>query len=222
MSKFELTRKAIAAFGLLGVFTLTCAAQTAAPAAKKKEVKDQGEFEIYNQAIKDAEAMQKAANDAQRNDAVKKEIGDLDTWAQKYPNSDFADDRTYMYMQAYSVSQPPQPLKVIDYGQQLMSKDLKAVFPDPSVGRNILTVLFQVAWNVAALPDPTPDQLSLGEKAAKQLLDFAPQYFVAANKPQGTTDDQWNAARADIEKRAKTALVAITLAPANAALKKND
>ena len=55
-----------------------------------------------------------------------------------------------MYMQAYSTMQPPQPLKVIEYGQQLMAKDLNAVFPDAAGGRNILTVLFQVAWNVAA------------------------------------------------------------------------
>jgi hypothetical protein len=118
--------------------------------------------------------------------------------------------------------QPPQPAKVIEYGQQLMAKDLKTVFPDAAGGRNILTVLFQVAWNVAALPSPTADQLALGEKAARQLLEFAPTYFVPANKPAGTTDEQWTAARADIEKRGKTALVAISLAPANEALKKND
>jgi len=199
---------------------LTCAlAQTpaAAPAgAKQKAVKDQGEFEIYNQAIKDASNPQK-------------EIQDLDTWAQKYPDSDFKDDRLYMYMQAYSTMQPPQPQKVIEYGQQLMAKDLNTVFPsstggrpDAAGGRNILTVLFQVAWNVAALPNPTPDQLALGEKAAHQLLDFAPKYFVPENKPQGTSDADWAKAKADIEGRAKTALVAITLAPANAALAKND
>ena len=198
----------------IGAVVLTCAwAQTppaaGQPAAKQKAVKDQGEFEIYNQAIKDASNPQK-------------EIQDLDTWAQKYPDSDFKDDRLYMYMQAYSTMQPPQPQKVIEYGQQLMSKDLNTVFPGSAGGRNILTVLFQVAWNVAALPNPTQDQLALGEKAAKQLLDFAPKYFVAENKPQGTSDADWNKARTDIEGRAKTALVAITLAPANQALAKNE
>jgi hypothetical protein len=209
MFTIQPTLKALAAVGVLGAMALTCAAQTAAPAAKTKAVKDQGEFEIYNQAIKDA------TNPT-------KEIQDLDTWSQKYPESDFKDDRAYMYMQAYSTMQPPQPLKVIEYGQQLMSKDLKTEFPGPEGGRNILTVLFQVAWNVAALPNPTPEQLALGEKAAKQLLEFAPTYFVPANKPATTSDAEWTAARADIEKRAKLALVAITLAPANQALAKND
>ena len=147
MFNIQPTLKAIAAVGVIGAMALTCAAQTAAPAAKKKAVKDQGEFELYNQAIKDA------SNPT-------KELQDLDAWAQKYPESDFKDDRTYMYMQAYSTIQPPQPLKVIEYGQQLMAKDLNTIFPDAAGGRNILTVLFQVAWNVAALPNPTPDQLA--------------------------------------------------------------
>jgi len=132
MFKIQPTLKAIAAVGVIGAMAFTCAAQTAAPAAKKKQVKDQAEFELYNQAIKDA------SNPT-------KELQDLDSWAQKYPDSDFKDDRTYMYMQAYSTIQPPQPLKVIEYGQQLMAKDLNTVFPDAAGGRNILTVLFQVA-----------------------------------------------------------------------------
>lgn len=185
-------------------------AQTAAPpAAQQKKVKDQGEYEIYNEAIKDA------ANPA-------KEIQDLDTWSQKYPDSDYKDDRLYMYMQAYSKSTPPQPLKVIDYGSQLMSKDLNAVFPGTGGGLNILNVLFLVSWNVAALPAPTTDQLALGEKAGRQLLDFAPKYFTAENKPANLTPEKWAEARGDIEKRTKIALGAMAVAPGNQALAKND
>src|ERR1051325_963174 len=149
MSNIQPALKAIAAVGVLGALALTCAAQTAAPAAKKKEVKDQGEFELYNQAIKDA-TVPPNATPQDREALVQKELKDLDQWSQKYPDSDFKDDRAYMYMQAYSTIQPPQPLKVIEYGQQLMAKDLNTVFPDVAAGRNILTVLFQVGWNVAA------------------------------------------------------------------------
>jgi hypothetical protein len=210
MSKIQSTLKAIAAAGVLGAFALTtCAAQTAAPAAKKKQTKDHGEFEIYNQAIKDAN------NPTQL-------LKDLDTWTQKYPDTDYQDERAYMYMQAYSKIQPPQPLKVIEYGQKLMAKDLKTVFPEPASQQNILTVLFQVTWNVATLPNPTAEQLALGEKAGKQLLEFVPTYFVAANKPASLDDKAWADARADIEKRAKLALTSIRLAPANQALAKND
>ncbi len=199
----------MAAGAAAAALVLTCvsaqAPATGQATEKKKQVKDQGEFEIYNQSIKDAANPQK-------------EVQDLDTWSQKYPNSDFKDDRLYMYMQAYSAMQPPQPQKVVDYGQQLMAKDLNEIFPGAAGGRNVLTVLFQVAWNVAALPNPTPEQLALGDKAAHELLDFAPKYFVASNKPASTSQADWEKARDDIEKRAQTALRAIALAPANQAL----
>jgi hypothetical protein len=180
----------------------------ASAATKVKKVKDQGEYEIYNEAIKDANNPQK-------------EIQDLDTWTQKYPDSDYKDDRLYMYMVAYSKMNPPQPAKVLEYGKQLMDKGLDTVFPDKNSGINKLNVLYQVAWNVAATPTATPDQLALGEKAAKELLEFAPKYFTPENKPASTTPEQWAAARADIEKRAKTALGAIAMIPGNQAMAKN-
>jgi hypothetical protein len=207
----SLAAVAIAAVLLAGpVYGQAPAAQPGAnaPAAQAKKVKDQGEYEIYNQAIKDA-------NDPQ------KEIQDLDTWTQKYPDSDYKDDRLYMYMLAYSKMNPPQPQKVLDYGQQLMNKGLDKVFPEKGGGLNILNVLYQVAWNVAALPNPTPDQLTLGQRAASELIDFAPKYFVAENRPEKTSDADWQKARADIEKRAKTALGAMALVPGNQAMAKN-
>ncbi len=214
------TLKSVAVSTVLGAFVLTGAAPflraqgaaTAQPsgqaAAQTKKVKDQGEYEIYNEAIKDANNPQK-------------EIQDLDTWTQKYPDSDYKDDRLYMYMLAYSKMNPPQPAKVLDYGKQLMDKGLDKVFPEKGGGLSKLNVLYQVAWNVAAMPNATPDQLEAGQKAAKELLDFAPKYFVAENKPESTSAAQWASARADIEKRAKTALGAIALVPGNQAMAKN-
>jgi hypothetical protein len=207
----SLKRMAAAAAGAV---VLTCAwAQSPTAAgpsgAKQKAVKDQGEFEIYNQAIKDASNPQK-------------EIQDLDSWAQKYPDSDFKDDRLYMYFDAYSKMQPPQQQKVVEYGQQLMSKDLNSAFPDAAGKLKILNIYYQVAWNVATLPNATPEQLALGEKAARQLLDLAPQYFVAANKPAGTSEADWNKAKQDTIARAQSALVNITLAPASQAMARND
>lgn len=218
--KIDQTLKSVAVSTVLGAFLLTGAvpflrAQSQAPApasgqpaAKTKKVKDQGEYEIYNEAIKDANNPQK-------------EIQDLDTWTQKYPDSDYKDDRLYMYMLAYSKMNPPQPAKVLDYGKQLMDKGLDNVFAEKGGGLSKLNVLYQVAWNVAALPSATPDQLQLGERAAKELLDFAPKYFVPENKPEATTAAQWASARTDIEKRAKTALGAIALIPGNQAMAKN-
>jgi hypothetical protein len=211
--------ESVAVTAVIGAFVLTGAApflqaQTAAPssgqpaaAAKTKKVKDQGEYEIYNEAIKDANTPQK-------------EIQDLDTWTQKYPDSDYKDDRLYMYILAYSKMNPAQPAKVLDYGKQLMDKGLDTVFPGKDGGLSKLNVLYQVAWNAAAMPNASADQLAQGEQAAKELLEFAPKYFTSENKPAPTTDAQWAAARADIEKRAKTALGAIALVPGNQAMAK--
>jgi len=192
-----------------------CALVGAAPAQKK--VKDQGEYDIYNQAFKDA------ADPA-------KQVADLDSWNQKYPDSEYKDDRVYMYMQAYLKMNPPQPAKVLEYGGELMSKDLGAIFGGPGaeqlaglpVKLTMLNVLYSVALNVASLPDPAADQLALGDKAAHQLLEFAPKYFTPENKPANQTGAAWNAARTEIESKAKTAMIAIALKPGLAAQAKKD
>ena len=201
--------KPVAAAGL--VCALVWAAET------QKKVKDQGEYDIYNQAIKDA------ADPA-------KQIADLDTWNQKYADSEYKDDRVYLYMQAYLKMSPPQPAKVLEYGVQLMSKDLGAIFAGPGTEQvaglpiklTMLNVLYSVALNAAGLPDPTADQLALGDKAAHQLLEFAPKYFTPENKPAAQTDAAWNAARADVEGKARGAIIAIALKPGLAAQAKKD
>src|ERR1039457_3725913 len=101
----------------------------AAPPAKK--VKDQGEYDIYNQTLKD-----------QANPAAL--LKDLDTWAQKYPDSDWKDDRLYYYIAAYNGTN--QPAKVLEVGSGLMARDLKKVYPDPKAGpQQTLTVLYMMS-----------------------------------------------------------------------------
>ena len=70
-----------------------------------------------------------------------KAVTDLDTWKQKYPSSDFKDDRSVFYIQAYAGSR--QPAKALDEAGALMARDLKTVLNDPKNGANQqLTVLF--------------------------------------------------------------------------------
>src|ERR1035437_2782913 len=143
----------------------------AAPTAQpQKKVKDQGEYDIYNNVLKDAGAQ-----------TWPKLLQDLDTWAQKYPESDYKDDRLYYYVQAYSGAN--QPGKELDIAGQLLAKDLKTVFPD---AKQILTVLYLTCVSIQQAPNPTAEQTATGEKAAHALLDFVPAYFVAANKPAAT------------------------------------
>ena len=82
-------------------------------AAKQKQPKDQGEFDIYNEVIKDVSTNNFA-----------KALTDLDTWKQKYPNSDYKDDREVLYVQAYNGAK--QPAKALDTAAPLVARGLDA------------------------------------------------------------------------------------------------
>ena len=208
MHNFYRTLKGIAAVAVMGAVVLTgttrlARAQAAAGAAQpEKKVKDQGEYDIYNQVLKDTDPI--------------KQIQDLDTWTQKYPESDWKDEaRPFMYIQAYHKAK--QPAKVVELGGQLMAKDLKATFkPD-----QILTILFMVCVNMAAIPSPTAAQFETGEKAARALQEFVPTFFTAANKPAGATDAAWNEGKTTMEKVAKDTLMYIASKPGADAMTRN-
>jgi hypothetical protein len=201
------TFQRIAAVAVIGAVVITGTAQFAqAQAAPEKKVKDQGEYDIFNQTIKDA------SNPAQQ-------IKDLDTWTQKYPDSDYKDDRLYYYIQAYN--QTNQPAKVLEIGSQLMGRDLKQVFKDPKTGpQQVLTVLYLMSVNTLKLPNATPDQLAAGEKAARALQDFAGEYFTAANKPPSSSDADWAKTKGDVMSLAKALLMNVAQRPGAEAMTK--
>lgn len=211
------TLKAITAAAVLCAVAVSgFAQQTAAPAqgqpaaAAAKKVKDQGEYDIFNEALKD-----QASN-------PQKAIQDLDTWTQKYPDSDYKWDRLYMYMQAYSKLNPPQPQKVVEYGSQLMNQDLKAIFNDKNGPLSILNILYLVSTNITALPNPTPEQMELGKKAAERLKQETQAYFTPANKPAGTPDAAWAKAKSDLDSAADHTLLYLDVLPANQAMARKD
>src|SRR6516225_8982345 len=174
--------------------------------AQEKKVKDQGEYDIFNQTLKDQ------ANPAQQ-------IKDLDTWTQKYPDSDYKDDRLYYYIGAYNLAK--QPAKVLEIGSQLMARDLKSVFKDPKQGpQQVLTVLYQMAVNIMQIPNATPEQLAAGEKAARALGEYANEYFTAANKPAGTSDADWAKTKGDVVNLSKAVLMNLAQRPGMEAMTK--
>jgi len=208
----------LAAFAVMGAVVITGTAQFAraqAPAAQpaagaqaaapEKKVKDQGEYDIFNQTIKDAN------NPAQQ-------IKDLDTWTQKYPESDYKDDRLYYYIQAYN--QTNQPAKVLEIGTQLMNRDLKQVFKDPKTGpQQVLTVLYLMSVNTLK-PGVSPELMASGEKAARMLQDYVGEYFTAANKPAATSDAEWAKTKNDVASLSKAVLVNLALRPGAEAMTK--
>lgn len=178
----------------------------AAAAQPEKKPKDTAEYDLIRAVMGEAQSNPQKA------------ITDLNTWSQKYPQTDFADERTFYYLQAYSSMNPPQPEKVLDYGSQLLGKDLNAIFK--STPQLILETLFRTAS--VRVPNPTPAQLAIIEKAATQLKSFIPTYFTAANKPAQVSDADWAKAKDQIEAAANGAQLYVAAVPGDQAAAKGD
>ena len=196
---------AIAAIGAIVFAGAVRQASAQGTAKPEKKYKDQGEYTVFNDVVKDVNG-----------NNFTKAVTDLDTWTQKYPQTDFANERTYYYLRAYSGSN--QPAKVLEIASQLMSKDIKASYS----AFDALNIYALSAYSVRQLPNASPDQLAIGEKAAKEGLEFVPTYFVAANKPAAASDDQWNQAKAKVESDMRAALLFVAMLPGTQAQNKKD
>jgi hypothetical protein len=196
----------IAAVAALGAVVLTGTASLANAQAAEKKYKDQGEFDVYNEVTKDI----------QQNN-FNKALTDIETWKQKYPDSDFKDARTLLQLQAQNSA--GQWDKALGTAAELMNRNLDTVFTDPKTSaQDVLKVLFTatvaVQQGIQKGANVTPEQLATGEKAAKQLLDFN-------KKPEGTSDADWATARTQLQAAAKAALLQVAGYSGDAALKKN-
>jgi len=169
------------------------------PAAKKYK---EGEFDIYSAAAKDVGAR----NFAQA-------IKELDTWKQKFAETDFKTERQTLYILAYSGA--GQFDNTVDAAAPLIASGVDTVFPDPKDGpAQAIQVLFAAATAIVRLPNPTADQLATAGKAAQQLLDYN-------RKPAGLSDDDWGKARAQLQPPAKAALLYIAMLPGSQAMAKS-
>lgn len=154
--------------------------------APQKKVKDQGEYDLYNSAV--------TATDPS------KKLQYLNQWTEKYPDTDFKEERLQLY------DQVNQPAKVVELGEKLLASDSKS-----------LVALTLVAGNVQKLPSPTADQMAAAQKAAQTLLDN-----LDSLKPAGTADAAWDQVRPKLEGLAKGTLVWIVDKPGEDALQKKD
>jgi hypothetical protein len=157
---------------------------------QQRQFKTQAEYDLYAEAAKDL-----AANNPQ------KAITELDTWKQKFPDSEFKDDRTALYVQAWVASN--QPGKAMDLAAEIIGKDLNP------------NVLYVIAQAIQRISDPTPAQLQTGAKAARALQAFE-------RAPEGVTAEQWAQARKEMEATARAALLYTDLIPSTQALKKKE
>lgn len=200
MHKFLGIVSRTAAIAVLSAVVITGTVQNAR--AQEKKWKDTDEYNMFNAA-----AQKVAANPAGA-------IADLDAWKAKYPSSDYKDDGTVIYMQAYVTAK--QPAKALDVAADLVNRGVDTAFTDPKTGpSNAIKVLYFASAAIAQVPNPTPEELATAAKAAKALLDYN-------RKPEGTDDAAWNQARQQLQPVAKTALLYIAMLPGNQAFDKKD
>ena len=166
----------------------------------EKKVKDQGEYDLYNAVLKDIQG-----------NNFQKAIADLDTWSQKYPDTDYKDERKAYYVQAYAGA--GQPAKAVGTAGDLLSHDPDAAFPGPEGQATVIRLLYNTAWAISQVPNPTPGELATGEKAAHRLMDYDKQL-------PNVTAEQWAQARADMKQKAQAALLYIGMLPGSQAMAK--
>jgi hypothetical protein len=95
-------------------------------------------------------------------------VSAIDDWKQKYPESDYKNEREALAVQAYAGVN--QPAKALDAAAPLIASDLKTVFPGPEGQAVILRLLYSAAWAISRIPNPTSEELKAGETAARELL----------------------------------------------------
>ncbi|MEO8026776.1 MAG: hypothetical protein ABI823_09890 [Bryobacteraceae bacterium] len=168
-------------------------------AAKEKKYKDKAEYDLYSGVTKDF-----AAND------YAKAIAGLDTWTQKYPETDFHNERALLYVQAYFGA--GQAAKAIDAAAPLIAAGPATLFPDPAT---VIRLLYTPTVAIQRVAAPTPEQEKTAESAARQLLAFN-------TMPKGMDEAAWQKARKEFEKTANGSLLYLKLVPIIQAMKVKD
>lgn len=176
---------ALAGVVLCSAQTATPPAQTnqpaaAAPAEKKKNYKDQQEYTLYDSVTKEADPNKKLAL--------------LNTWKEKYADSDFKLERLAIYLDTYQKLN--QAAKMVDTAKEILTIDPKNI-----------TALYWITFLSPSLGNTSADSLDTATKAANGLL--------AAEKPATTKDEDWKTAKANLDAFAYKTLAWVAMVPKN-------
>ncbi len=167
--------------------------------APTKNYKDRAEYDLYDSASKNFGAGNFA-----------KALADLDQWAEKYPGSEFRNNRQSLYVQTYYGAR--QLAKAVEAGGELILGDPAKFFDTPA---ERLRILYTVCVAVQYLPEPNETQARIGMDAAQQLQAFE-------KAPGGMGDGDWTKARLDLRKTALGASLHLALVPVVSLLKSGD
>ncbi len=167
LCKSLLSMAVVAVLGVSAAF-----AQAQAP---KKQPKDQVEYDLYVNSVKETDANKKLAL--------------LEQWKQKYPGSDFKLERNQLMLATYQ--QLNQPAKMVEVAKEMIADD-----PKEFTALYWITLLTPSLYSASA---PPPEALDLGEKSANGMLANLDATFAAEKKPANTPEDAWKKARVEAE-----------------------
>ncbi len=165
--------------------TLVLTASAQAPAPAQKNWKDRAEYDLYDAITKD--------------NAPASRLQNLEKWKSQYPQSEYADVRLKIYLVTYQ--QMMNHRAAFDTATEILKSD-----------PNDLTSLTEiVGYGLTLVPaDPkatlTPQNksdLDTVEKTAHYVEANLDKIYAPDKKPQGTTDEQWNAAKPTMQKFAQ-------------------
>ncbi|MGO9257232.1 MAG: DUF6600 domain-containing protein [Bryobacteraceae bacterium] len=142
-----------------------------------------GEFDLYREV----------RNSFNANDFARA-LTSLNTWAERFPHTDFEAERQFDYVQAFDGT--GQSAKVLETANTLLAQGLATALPD---ARQALTVLYLASLNLQKISRPTRAQIATGQQAAHELLLRLPDFFVPGSRPASTTEAQWRKMRQDLE-----------------------
>ena len=168
LNRYQKTFLGIAVLASFGVSALSALAQeqAQAPAGQAqqgqqapsgKQWKDRAEYDMYDAIIKATDPNKKLAL--------------INSWKEKYPTTDYSDERLQLYLLTYQ--QMGQGAKMVEIAKELLAKDPKS-----------LQAMATITALTPDLNNTSPDALDLGEKAARGIVQM--------EKPQGTADAEWN------------------------------
>jgi tetratricopeptide (TPR) repeat protein len=137
-----------------------------ATAQTEKKVKDQAEYDLFNAIVKEADNTKK--------------IGLLDQWKQKYPDSDFRQERFEFYLRSYAgLGQYP---KVIETAREILNSQPRHI--ESLYWVNFLTPGLHAK-------DPSPEALGFADQSANAML--------SVEMPPNTKPEDWNRAKNDLD-----------------------
>jgi hypothetical protein len=147
--------------------------------AQEKKVKDQAEYDLFT-------AVQKETD-------LNKKVQLLNTWKEKYPDSDFKVDRQQILVQTY---------QGLNQGENMYraAKDMLAMEPQNTFALLMVNLLTESLNNTA------PDRLDFGEKAARTFMASLDKTFDESKRPQDVTPEAWKKSRTDMEVIARKTL----------------